>query len=78
MQTMKIIATGLPASVEDYQLALNAAFAGGKAYGTAKVQNDLAKICDKLSVEYGKAGLPMVYHVLSGLATQIQTGGKNV
>lgn len=30
---MKIIATGLPKTVEDYQVALNAAFAGGVAYG---------------------------------------------
>ena len=26
---MKILATGLPATIEDYQVALNAAFAGG-------------------------------------------------
>lgn len=38
MEAMKIIATGLPASVEDYELALNATFAGGIAYGQAKVK----------------------------------------
>lgn len=35
---MKIIATGLPESVEAYQLALNATFAGGVAYGKGKAQ----------------------------------------
>ena len=38
MEAMKIIATGLPASVEDYELALNATFAGGIAYGQANTQ----------------------------------------
>ena len=33
---MKIIATGLPATIEDYQVALNAAFAGGEAFGKAQ------------------------------------------
>jgi hypothetical protein len=44
---MKIIATGLPASVEDYQLALNAAFAGGAAYGTAKEREECAKLAQQ-------------------------------
>ena len=42
-ETLKIVATGLPTSIEDYQLALNAAFAGGKAYGTAKLQQEVKK-----------------------------------
>jgi hypothetical protein len=33
---MEIKATGLPKTIEDYQVALNAAFAGGKAYGLAQ------------------------------------------
>ena len=33
---MEIQATGLPETIEDYQVALNAAFAGGKAYGLAQ------------------------------------------
>lgn len=33
---MEIKATGLPETIEDYQVALNAAFAGGKAYGLAQ------------------------------------------
>lgn len=33
---MEIKATGLPETVEDYQVALNAAFEGGKAYGKAQ------------------------------------------
>ncbi len=35
IDAMKIVATGLPATIEEYQLALNAAFAGGKAAGQA-------------------------------------------
>jgi hypothetical protein len=35
-QHLKIVATGLPESLEQYQLALDAAFAGGVAYGQAK------------------------------------------
>ena len=33
---MEIKATGLPETIEDYQVALNAAFAGGKAYGLSQ------------------------------------------
>ena len=33
---MNIVATGLPATIEDYQVALNAAFAGGEAFGKAQ------------------------------------------
>lgn len=41
--SISIVATGLPATLEDYQLAINAAFAGGKAYGTAKLQQEVKK-----------------------------------
>lgn len=37
-ETLKIVVTGLPASEADYQVALNAAFAGGVAYGTARTK----------------------------------------
>ena len=33
VEAVGIVATGMPASIEDYQLALNAAFAGGVAAG---------------------------------------------
>lgn len=33
---LEIKATGLPKTIEEYQLALNAAFAGGVAYGKAE------------------------------------------
>lgn len=38
---MNIIATGLPETIEEYQLALNAAFAGGKAYGRGQAKLEL-------------------------------------
>ena len=37
---MNIVATGLPATIEDYQVALNAAFAGGEAFGKAQQGSD--------------------------------------
>lgn len=56
---MEIKATGLPETIEDYQVALNAAFAGGKAYGLAQRtwvgldDTDLA-VCDTDGVMLAK------------------------
>lgn len=54
MIDMKIIATGMPESVEKYEEALNAAFAGGIAYGKfvtdemiVRAAKALAKDCAK-------------------------------
>lgn len=35
---MKIIASGIPETLEQYQLALNAAWAGGRAYGQGEAK----------------------------------------
>ena len=47
---MKIVATDIPKTIEDYQIALNAAFEGGKAYGAAVAKAEereaCAKVCD--------------------------------
>lgn len=37
-ESFNLVATGLPATIEDYQLALNVAFAGGKTVGKALAQ----------------------------------------
>ena len=65
METLKIVVTGLPANEADYQVALNAAFAGGVAYGTARAkQNELdtrytereiEDACDHLGISEKKA-----------------------
>lgn len=43
---MKIVATDIPKTIEDYQIALNAAFEGGKAYGAAVEREACAKVCE--------------------------------
>ena len=43
---MKIVATDIPKTIEDYQIALNAAFEGGKAYGAAAEREACAKVCE--------------------------------
>lgn len=40
---MKIVATDIPKTIEDYQIALNAAFEGGKAYGAAIEREAIAE-----------------------------------
>jgi hypothetical protein len=37
---IEIKAVALPQTIEEYQLALNAAFAGGAAYGKAKLESE--------------------------------------
>lgn len=44
---MKIVATDIPKTIEDYQIALNAAFEGGKAYGAAIEREECAKLAEK-------------------------------
>jgi hypothetical protein len=59
---MKIIATGLPATIEDYQVALNAAFAGGEAFGKAqqrKLLTDAEEVLQALdSCEWNLVRIP--------------------
>ena len=43
---MKIVATDIPKTIEDYQIALKAAFEGGKAYGAAVEREACAKVCE--------------------------------
>lgn len=38
--TIKLMASGLPKTLDDYQVALDCAFAAGKAYGKAIEQKD--------------------------------------
>ncbi len=45
---MKIVATDIPKTIEDYEIALNAAFEGGKAYGAAVEREACAKVCESL------------------------------
>ena len=44
---MNIVATDIPKTIEDYQIALNAAFEGGKAYGAAAEREACAKVCEE-------------------------------
>ena len=43
---MKIIATDIPKTIEDYQIVLNAVFEGGKVYGAAAEREACAKVCE--------------------------------
>jgi hypothetical protein len=45
---MKIVATDIPKTIEDYQIALNAAFEGGKAYGAVAEREACAKVCEEM------------------------------
>lgn len=44
IEAINIVATGLPKTIEEYQLALNAAFSGGKAFGEAVMQGRTIKL----------------------------------
>ena len=72
--SLSIVATGLPKTLEDYQLALNAAFEGGRIYGKLKEQQSLINFCYKMSDDYGKAGLPMAYCAFKLTAEDIKKG----
>ena len=47
---MKIVATDIPKTIEDYQIALNAAFEGGKAYGAAVEREACAKVVEDVDL----------------------------
>lgn len=49
---MKIVATDIPKTIEDYQIALNAAFEGGKVHGAAAEREACAKVCEQQEREY--------------------------
>lgn len=49
---MKIVATDIPKTIEDYQIALNAAFEGGKAYGAAAEREACAKVCIQMGKKF--------------------------
>lgn len=46
---MKIVATDIPKTIEDYQIALNAAFEGGKVYGAAVERSEMAEHCVEIT-----------------------------
>ncbi len=54
METMQIVATGLPATVGDYQLALNATFAGGEAFGKAQQRTWIGLTDDEIMASYNE------------------------
>jgi hypothetical protein len=59
---MEIKATGLPETIEDYQVALNAAFAGGKAYGLA--QRTWIGLTDEEDAELWKRVSHLPYNII--------------
>ena len=74
---MQIVATGLPATIEDYQTALNAAFAGGQAYGLAKgkLDYDLSKVIRLTHVKTQSIIADRGYAVTGFVLTKIGPNG---
>ena len=74
---MKIVATDIPKTIEDYQIALNAAFEGGKAYGAAAEREACAKVLDEMAADAEAEIEPsQVVHYYRSKAAAIRARGE--